>query len=135
MTESPMLASGTNHGERGTRGTINQRTLILPFPRHPLSPWFTLLAIVVLMCAAIPAGAQSPPKDKDRLEQSVDKALVFLNTMQESDGSWQVHGQKSPAVTSLAVMAFLSAGHVPDEGPYGEAITKGIRWVLSRQQP
>jgi len=92
------------------------------------------VSIILLSVAVFPAHAQAPPKDKDRLEQSVDKALVFLSTMQESDGSWQVHGQKSPAVTSLAVMAFLSAGHVPDEGPYGEAITKGIRWVLSRQQ-
>jgi hypothetical protein len=98
---------------------------------------FLGVTFIAVLCptATMPIHGQTPPKEKDRLEQSVDKALVFLNTMQESDGSWQVHGQKSPAVTSLAVMAFLSAGHVPDEGPYGEAITKGIRWVLSRQLP
>ena len=27
-------------------------------------------------------------------------------------------------------MAFLSAGHVPGEGRYGETVEKGIRWVL-----
>ncbi len=31
-------------------------------------------------------------------------------------------------------MAFLSAGHVPGEGPYSETVEKGIRWVLAQQQ-
>ena len=31
-------------------------------------------------------------------------------------------------------MAFLSAGHVPGEGHYGETVEKGIRWVLKAQQ-
>src|SRR5207244_6140846 len=41
--------------------------------------------------------------------------------------------QKSPAATGLAVMAFLSAGHVPGEGKYGEVVEKGIRWVVKQQ--
>ena len=32
-------------------------------------------------------------------------------------------------------MAFLSAGHVPGEGRYGDTVEKGIRWVLKLQQP
>src|SRR5262249_48347978 len=54
---------------------------------------------------------------------------------QDADGAWKLSGAKSPAVTSLAVMAFLSAGHVPGEGPYGNTITRGVRWVLTAQQP
>ena len=38
------------------------------------------------------------------------------------------------AVTALAVMAFLSAGHVPGEGPYGDAVASGIRYDLDNQQ-
>jgi hypothetical protein len=54
--------------------------------------------------------------------------------MQEPDGAWQAHG-KNPAITGLCVMAFLSAGHVPGEGPYGDAVEKGVRWVLRAQHP
>ncbi len=54
--------------------------------------------------------------------------------MQEKDGAWEAQGQKSCAITGLAVMAFLSAGHVPGEGPYAAAVEKGVRWVLSRQR-
>ena len=31
-------------------------------------------------------------------------------------------------------MAFLSAGHVPGEGPYQANVDKGIRWVLAQQR-
>jgi hypothetical protein len=31
-------------------------------------------------------------------------------------------------------MAFLAAGHVPGEGPYAEALDRGIRWVLQHQE-
>ena len=32
-------------------------------------------------------------------------------------------------------MAYLSAGHVPGEGPYAGVIDKGVRWVLAQQTP
>jgi squalene cyclase len=32
-------------------------------------------------------------------------------------------------------MAFLAAGHVPGEGPYGDIIEKGVRFVLTQQKP
>ncbi len=80
-----------------------------------------------------PAFAQAPPKD--RLADSVERGLAFLALLQEKDGSWLANGIKHPAITSLAVMAFLSAGHVPGEGPYQENVEKGVRWVLAQQRP
>jgi hypothetical protein len=85
-------------------------------------------------CWAFLAPAQPPPGPRpDRLDRSISRALGFLQTMQESDGSWRSGPEKNPAVTALAVMAFLSAGHVPGEGPYGLTVEKGIRWVLGKQ--
>src|SRR5262245_54851659 len=91
------------------------------------------LALTLSLSLAIAAGAQTP-RPKDKLEENIDRALVFLKNMQEKDGSWTLSGDKSHAVTSLAVMAFLSAGHVPGEGPYAATMDKGIRWVLANQQ-
>ena len=91
------------------------------------------LSAVLLMLLAAPAFAQAPVKD--RLADSVDQGLAFLALMQEKDGAWQLGGTSHPASTSLAVMAFLSAGHVPGEGPYRTHVEKGIRWVLAQQQP
>ena len=39
------------------------------------------------------------------------------------------------SMTSLSIMAFMAAGHVPGEGPYGEQMLKGIRWVIQQQKP
>jgi hypothetical protein len=68
-------------------------------------------------------------------DQAVDRALLFLSRTQDPDGAWRVGGGKNAAVTSLAVMAFLSAGHVPGAGPYAEHVDKGIRWVIGIQKP
>ena len=80
------------------------------------------------------AGAQVVPSS-DKLEESTRRALVFLKNMQEKDGCWTYVNEKSHGITSLAVMAFLSAGHVPGEGPYKATVDKGIAWVLANQQP
>ncbi len=81
-------------------------------------------------------AADAPPKDEEtaKLDKSVNDALTFLQGQQLGDGGWTAGfkgaGQANPAVTSLCVMAFLSAGNVPGEGRYGETVEKGIRWVL-----
>lgn len=89
--------------------------------------------VILTALVASPVFAQSP--GKDRLTESVDRGLAFLTLLQEKDGSWQASSIRHPAVTSLAVMAYLSAGHVPGEGPYRENVEKGVRWVLNQQQP
>lgn len=83
----------------------------------------------------LPATLCAQPASKDRLEESVDKALAFLRNMQEKDGAWGAFSEKNTAITGLAVMAFLSAGHVPGEGPHGDVVEKGIRWIAGKQQP
>jgi prenyltransferase beta subunit len=92
-----------------------------------------LTAIVLLLIPTLVVRGQAPPKD--RLVESVDRGLAFLALMQEKDGAFQGMGVKHPAVTSLAVMAFLSAGHVPGEGPYQANIDKAVKWVMTQQQP
>lgn len=71
--------------------------------------------------------------EEDPTRPAVEKALLFLSRLQEKDGSWWAEGEGHPGVTSLAILAFLSAGHVPGEGPYGEAIDKAIGWVVRTQ--
>jgi hypothetical protein len=68
------------------------------------------------------------------VDQAVDRGLEFLQRTQDFDGGWRAgRFGRNPAITSLAVMAFLSAGHVPGEGPYGDLISKGVNSVLDSQ--
>jgi hypothetical protein len=94
--------------------------------------WVCILVAAVLL-PRIAAGAVKR-SDQDRvIDNAVDKALKFLQSVQEADGAWKAGGRKDPAITGLAVMAFLSAGHVPGEGPFGTVVEKGVRWVLKSQ--
>ena len=78
--------------------------------------------------------AALPPAEWTNVESAVDRGLAFLATTQEEDGRFPSEDSAQPAVTSLAVMAFLSRGHMPDEGKYGTQISKAIDFVLSTQK-
>lgn len=72
----------------------------------------------------------------DPLERAVDRALEFLAQEQAPNGSWKADAYgESTGATSLAVMAFLAAGHVPEVGPHGERLARAVSWVLDQQQP
>jgi hypothetical protein len=89
--------------------------------------------ILALYSPSLAAAEKS--NKRTALDERIDRALAFLKQAQETDGSWRAGAQgKNAAITGLAVMAFLSAGHVPGEGRYGEIIEKGVRAVLRMQQ-
>jgi hypothetical protein len=96
----------------------------------------TFLALGALMLV-VPAIRTAPePRDErsKKVDEAIRKALVFLAKSQNPDGTWSAGGQgKHPAISGLAVMAFLSAGHVPGEGKYGTVVEKGIRAVMKLQ--
>ncbi len=94
------------------------------------------VVVVVVTLAGVVRAAEPAAAKKSEVDAAVDKALAFLaNNQDRDDGAWKAGRLgKNPAVTSLCVMAFLSAGHVPGEGPYAENIEKGVRYVLSVQQ-
>jgi hypothetical protein len=97
-------------------------------------PVFLLLAIPAILPAA-------PAREHEPFEEAVDSGVAYLAKSQTRAGGWSPEfvaerGQAGdPAVTALAVMAFLSAGHVPGEGKYGPVVERGIRFVLDAQQP
>jgi hypothetical protein len=80
-----------------------------------------------------PLAAVLPPARWRQVEQSVDRALAWLATQQNPDGSFPTATQGQPGVTSLCIMAFLSRGHQPGIGPYGDRLDHAIDYVLSCQ--
>jgi hypothetical protein len=75
-----------------------------------------------------------PPGEWARVETGVDKGLQWLADQQADDGSFPSDGVAQPAVTSMAIMAFLSRGHMPGQGPHGARISRAIDFVLSTQR-
>ncbi|MDB5305964.1 MAG: hypothetical protein JWO38_166 [Gemmataceae bacterium] len=99
---------------------------------------------LALLFVAIPdplllAGPRKE-RPRERYEDAVDRGLAYLAKTQSKDGSWAPEFADNrttgghPALTSFAVLAFLSAGHVPGEGKYGPVVDRGVRFVMDAQQ-
>jgi hypothetical protein len=101
-----------------------------------------VVAFVCLLTAASPLGAQetAPPTGvrprATPTDHALRRALDYLKSSQKEDGGWESGGfGRATSVTSLSVMAFLAAGHVPGApGPYRETVEKGIHYVLAHQR-
>ena len=80
-----------------------------------------------------PANVLSPAESR-RVEDAVDRALVFLASQQQPDGSFPTlpHGQ--PGVTSLCVLAYMAHGHLPGEGPHGQRLEAAADFIMSCQK-
>ncbi len=69
-----------------------------------------------------------------RIDASIHRALSWLASEQQPSGAWTTSDfGESTATTALAIMSFLAGGHVPEEGPYGHHMTRGVGWLLSQQ--
>ncbi|MCK6471568.1 MAG: zf-HC2 domain-containing protein [Planctomycetes bacterium] len=74
-------------------------------------------------------------------EDAVDAALAWLARHQREDGSWQRHGIRQDldsyeyrgAVTGLALLAFLGAGHTETMGKHKAVVARGVRWLIAHQ--
>jgi hypothetical protein len=89
--------------------------------------YLVLLPVALLFAAA---------EDTARVDRAIERGLRALVALQDkNEGCWRDrYNRPNHAVTGLAVMAFLSAGHVPGEGRYGTVVEKGVRWMLRKQQ-
>ena len=95
---------------------------------------FRLLAFGMILTSLFPwAQAQESglpealnAREWARVEASVDKGLAWLAKQQLTDGSFEARDLGQPAITSFAVMAYLSRGHRPGSGPYGKAAPKRL---------
>ena len=84
-------------------------------------------------------------------EEAVERALAFLARVQFPDGHWSLHAipaesrldpgefasgtmRGDTAGTGLVLLAFLGAGYTHTEGRYQEAVQRGLKWLVARQQ-
>ncbi len=119
--------------------------------RDPCSQRCPIVALVVSL--ALVAASTLPAQDGERREDSpirvrdyaaelaptpaveaVDRALVYLQSTQQPNGSWVSQIGANTGITSLCVMAFLARGHTPGRGPHKETIDRAIRWVIRQSR-
>jgi hypothetical protein len=83
----------------------------------------------------LPDGSQARGMITPATQDAIDRGLTYLDGQQHQDGSFGtgVH-RGNVAITSLAGLAFMSAGHQPGRGRYGRAVTRALHFVLDQEQ-
>ena len=70
-------------------------------------------------------------------QKAVERGLAYLASRQREDGSFSGMGGggATTATTSLAGIAFMSAGNLPGRGKYGENVTRAADYIIANAQP
>ncbi|HTU21362.1 MAG TPA: sigma-70 family RNA polymerase sigma factor [Gemmataceae bacterium] len=69
-----------------------------------------------------------------RTRKAIEAGLKLLAEEQHADGSFGKRGyQGNVGITSLAGLAFLAAGHEPDDSSRGKIVGKAVDFVLSQE--
>lgn len=86
----------------------------------------------LLFCLACAGSVRAEAKLDERTEKAVNKALEYLAAKQNSDGSWSDGSYShNTAITAFALLAFMSQGHLPNQGLYGPEVAKAARFLMA----
>jgi hypothetical protein len=82
-----------------------------------------------------PNGRQARGMITAEAQRAIDAGLAYLARGQHADGSFGTNQHRgSVAITSLAGLAFMSGGHQPGRGRYGQAVRSAVRFVVDQEQ-
>jgi len=104
---------------------------------------FLLFSRIVAFLIGLSAGqtasaedAEDPGSTKrlERIDESLKRALEWLAGQQKPSGEFPTEPLGQPGVTSLCVMAFMSQGHLPAQGQYGNKLDQAIQYVVESQK-
>src|SRR5258708_37409399 len=93
-----------------------------------------LLVISMLSVAFVvgPVYAQSEDEITPQSEAALDRGLAWLAKNQGPEGDW---GCNDLGLVSRGALAFMSAGHAPGRGTYGQELDNALEVVISRAKP
>jgi hypothetical protein len=69
------------------------------------------------------------------VDASVERAVNFLISQQQSDGSFPTMPHAQPGVTSLCVLGLMAHGHMPGDGLVGQRLDRATDFIMSCQKP
>ncbi len=83
-----------------------------------------------------PDGSQSRGMITRAAQEAIDMGLAYLAREQHADGSFgTMQHRGNVAITSLAGLAFMSGGHQPGRGKYGQVVKRALEFVLDQENP
>lgn len=111
----------------------------MPMARTRLRPGFSvpravlcwLLAAMVLL-APLTVLAEGDWEITPESDAALNRGLKWLAENQGAEGNW---GSNDLGLVSMGALAFLSAGHMPGRGQYGDTVEKALSYVVRHAKP
>jgi hypothetical protein len=97
----------------------------------------SLLLLLLAFVLPVPSagGQEKRVEMDDATKKATAKALAWLKDRQNADGSFSDGTYPhNTAITSYAMLAFMSQGHLPGQGQYGPEVAKAGRFLFAAQQ-
>ncbi|MCC7420776.1 MAG: squalene--hopene cyclase [Planctomycetaceae bacterium] len=83
--------------------------------------------MTAVSCASVaPCRAEGDWEVTPEAELAVERGLEWLARSQGPNGNWD---SNDLGLVSMGTLAFLSAGHMPGRGKYGDAVEKSINYI------
>jgi hypothetical protein len=92
------------------------------------------VAVLVLLTLS-PAVRAEVVMDEDT-KKATARALEWLARAQNADGSFSDGGYShNTAITGFALLAFMSQGHLPNQGLYGPEVSRAAKFLIASARP
>jgi len=85
-----------------------------------------------LLCPSLSLHAEGDWEVTPEGQVALQKGLDWLARNQGPEGNWE---SNDLGLVSMGALAFLSAGHMPGRGPYGENVERAIGYVVRNAKP
>ena len=98
------------------------------------SPYLRMLLMfpAFLLALAAPVLAQGEWETNPETELALERGLAWLARTQGTQGNWE---SNDLGLVSLGVLAFLSAGHMPGRGKYGDNVDRALQYIVKNAKP
>lgn len=97
-----------------------------------MKPISLLCVALILATAVAPARAEGEWEVTPQSEAALERGLNWLARNQGPEGNWE---SNDLGLVGMGALAFLSAGHTPGRGKYGEAVERALDYVLKNAKP
>lgn len=92
----------------------------------------TLIVPVLFVILTQPVLAGNEWEVTPDSEKALERGLAWLAKTQGPQGNWD---SNDLGLVSLGALSFLSAGHLPGRGKYGDNVDRALRYVVKNAKP
>jgi len=91
-----------------------------------------LVLCLLFTCCGSAIAADQAEFVTPEVHAAVAKALRFVASTQNADGSWgSASYGNNPAITGLACMALMADGNFPGRGKYGKQVERAVKFIMN----